>query len=121
MEIVVEIVLPVFGVVLLGFGAARMGWFKGEAESGLASFVFNFAVPLMLFRSLATAQLPETIPWGFFGSFYIAAAATAVSGFLLARFVFRRTWGGQVIRRHGLCVRQYGPAGPAFDPDHFRG
>lgn len=103
MEIVVEIVLPVFGVVILGFLAARLGWFKGEAESGLASFVFNFAVPLMLFRSLATAQLPETVPWGFFGSFYIAAAAIAVTGFLLARYCFGRAWGGQVISGMGYA------------------
>ena len=121
MEIVLDIILPVFGVVIMGFGAARMGWFKGEAETGLASFVFNFAVPLMLFRSLATAQLPETVPWGFFGSYYLSAIAIALLGFLLARYFFKRTYGGQVITGFGYAFGNTVLAGPAFDPDHIRG
>lgn len=103
MEIVLEIVLPVFGVVVLGYGATRLGWFGGDAESGLAKFVFDFAVPLMLFRSLATAELPETVPWGYLGSYYISAASIYWMGFLLARYVFRRTYGGQIITGFGYA------------------
>lgn len=103
MEIVLEIVLPVFGVVVLGYGVTRMGWFDGEAETGLARFVFDFAVPLMLFRSLATAELPKAIPWGYFASYYISASSVFLLGFVLARFAFRRTYGGQVISGFGFA------------------
>ena len=103
MEIVLEIVLPVFGVVALGYGATRLGWFGGEAESGLAKFVFDFAVPLMLLRSLATAELPETVPWGYLGSYYLSAASVYLLGFFLARFAFRRCYGGQVITGFGFA------------------
>ena len=102
MSVVVDIVLPVFGVVGLGYGATRVGWFSGDAESGLAKYVFDFAVPLMLLRTLATAQLPAAIPWGFFGSYYLSAATVAGLGFLLARFAFRRSYGGQVITGFGF-------------------
>ncbi|MEM1206720.1 MAG: AEC family transporter [Acidobacteriota bacterium] len=103
MDIVLDIVLPVFGVVALGFGATKMGWFGGDAESGLAKFVFDFAVPLMLFRSLATADLPGTVPWGYFGAYYLSAATVYGAGFLLARYAFRRTYGGQVITGFGYA------------------
>jgi len=103
MEIVLEIVLPIFGVVVLGYGATRLGWFGGEADAGLAKFVFDFAVPIMLFRSLATAELPATIPWGYFGSYYLSAAAVYLLGFGLARFAFKRSYGGQVITGFGFA------------------
>ena len=47
MSVVLDIVLPVFGVVGLGYGATRVGWFTDDAESGLAKYVFDFAVPLI--------------------------------------------------------------------------
>ncbi len=123
MSVVLDIVLPVFGVVGLGYGATRVGWFSGEAESGLAKYVFDFAVPLMLLRTLATAKLPDTVPWGFFGSYYLSAAFVFGLGFLVARFAFRRTYGGQVITGFGfsfgntvllglpLILTTYGEAG----------
>ena len=101
MEIVLEIVLPVFGVVVLGYLATHLGWFGGDAESGLAKFVFDFAVPLMLLRSLATAKLPATIPWGYFGSYYLGGAFIYLLGFCIARFAFGRALGGQVITGFG--------------------
>lgn len=102
MSVVLDIVLPVFGVVGLGYGATRVGWFSGDAESGLAKYVFDFAVPLMLLRTLATAELPETVPWGFFGSYYLSAAFVFCLGFLIARYGFRRTSGGQAITGFGF-------------------
>lgn len=103
MEIVLDIVLPIFGVVVLGYGATRLGWFGGDAESGLAKFVFDFAVPLMLFRSLATAELPETLPWGYLASYYLSAAVIYLAGFLIARYAFKRTLGGQIITGFGFA------------------
>ncbi len=103
MEIVLEIVLPVFGVVVLGYLATYLGWFGGESESGLAKFVFDFAVPLMLLRSLATAELPATIPWGYLTSYYLSAALIYGMGFCIARYAFERPLGGQVITGFGCA------------------
>lgn len=103
MEIVLQIILPIFGVVALGYGSTRLGWFGDQAETGLAKFVFDFAVPLMLLRSLATAELPETVPWGYFASYYLSAVAIFLLGFGLARWAFGRTYGGQVITGFGFA------------------
>lgn len=73
MEIVLNIILPVFGVLLLGYGAAWADLFDAAANRGLSLFAFNFAIPLLLFRSMAHADLPDAMPWGFLASYYIGA------------------------------------------------
>jgi len=63
MELIFGIILPVFGTLGLGYAAARFGVFDEAANRGLSLFVFNFALPLMLFRAIARADLPDALPW----------------------------------------------------------
>jgi len=67
---VANIVLPVFGLVVLGYIAGRAGWIKQAAIEGLSTFVFTFAIPVMLFRGIADAQLPAHMPWHFLLAYY---------------------------------------------------
>ena len=67
------IITPVFGVMLLGFIAARLKWFDDTANRGLSLFVFNFAIPPMLFRNLSQADLPAHLPWGYLLSYFLVA------------------------------------------------
>ena len=103
MEIVVEIVAPVFGVVLLGYLATRIGWFSEQSAAALAKFVFNFVIPLFLFRTFATRDLPEAIPWGLFGSFYLSAFAAYGFGMIVGRTVFKRDLMGATLTGMGCC------------------
>ena len=64
---------------------------------GLVLFVFNFALPLLLFRSLATTQLPEDIQWSFIFSFYGGSFACYGLGMAMGRFLFRRPLDHQAI------------------------
>lgn len=92
MSVLIDIIVPVFGVVALGFLAARLAWMTTPGVDGLAAFVFNFAIPAMLFRAMATRALPETIEWGFliayFGGVYVAWAV----GMAISRKGFGRDW-----------------------------
>lgn len=90
MAILFDIMLPVFGLVLFGFVAARAGWVPDQVTDGIATFVFTFAVPALLLRTLGTAELPDAPPWGLFASFYLAAAIVYAGGMLVGRFVFDR-------------------------------
>lgn len=90
MEIVLDILLPVFGVLLLGFGAARAGLFDAAAIRGLSLFVFTFAIPLLLFRSMALTDLPDEIPWGFLASYYLGAFAVFGLAMLSGVMIFGR-------------------------------
>jgi predicted permease len=89
-DIIISIVAPVFGVLLLGYLAARCGWFDAAAIRGLSLFVFNFAIPPLLFRNMANTQLPAELPWNllftyFLSTFSIFAVGMLSSGVLFAR------------------------------------
>ncbi len=83
--VVLDIILPVFGVLGLGYLAARRGWFDAEANRGLSLYVFRVAIPLMLFRAMARAELPDAVPVGFILSYFGAAMAMFALGALVAR------------------------------------
>lgn len=90
MDSVFEIVAPVFGIVLIGWISVRAGVFGKAAIDGIVDFVFTIAIPLLLFRTLATAGLPDNIPWGVLLSYYLGTYAVFVIGMLVAGTVFRK-------------------------------
>ncbi|GAB4180639.1 MAG: AEC family transporter [Thalassobaculales bacterium] len=90
MQTILDIIAPVFGLVGLGYLAARLGWFPAEATRGLSRFVFNFAVPALLFRTMATTRLPEVIYWEHLLSYYGGAYVAWILGALVSRHGFGR-------------------------------
>ena len=90
LESVLEIVTPVFGIVLIGWIAARAGVFGKGAIDGIVDFVFTIAIPLLLFRTLATAGLPDDIPWSVLFSYYLGTYAVFAIGMLVAGTIFRK-------------------------------
>lgn len=97
MEIVFDSVASVFGVLLLGFAAAKAGLFEETAATGLALFVFTFAIPVLLFRSMATMQWPPVIEWGFLVSYFAGALAAYAAGMAIGRFGFGRPLPAQAV------------------------
>jgi len=88
MQAILDVVAPVFGLVGLGYAAAKLGWFDESARRGLALFVFNFAIPVLLLRTLATTELPGTLPWGYLLSYYGGVAAVFAAAMALGRALF---------------------------------
>jgi predicted permease len=72
---VAAVVVPVFGTVALGFAMARVGIFSRETGAGLTRFMFYIAIPAMLFRGLASAELPQEVPWAYLAAFYLPSFA----------------------------------------------
>ncbi len=97
MNAVIDIAGPIFGIGLLGYVAARQRWFSERAAEGLALFVFDWAVPLMLVRLFATAPLPETFPWRLLAAFYVPACLLYATGILVAKRFFGRPYLDRVI------------------------
>lgn len=83
--------------MLLGFLAVRVGMLEKAGVRGLVLFVFNLAIPLLLFRSLASNQLPDDIEWSFILSFYGGSFACYFLGMAIGRFFFNRTLDHQAI------------------------
>ena len=80
------IVLPVFGLIGVGYVARQTGLVTDRAGEGLSEFVFTLAVPCLIFRTLVQSRDPGRSALG------------------LLDFLFRR-------RRRGLGSGDGWPAG----------
>jgi malonate transporter len=85
MDIVAQIIVPVFGVVALGYAATFTRVFDEAAARGLSVFVFHFALPVALFRTMATTALPADPPLTFLAAYYSGTALMFAPALLLAR------------------------------------
>ncbi len=83
-------VAPVFTLMLLGAGAVKMKILEEAGVRGLVLYVFNFAIPFLLFRSLATTQLPDDIEWSFLVSIFGGAYTCYLLALVLGRRLFHR-------------------------------
>src|ERR1700746_1783439 len=88
MLIVLGILLPVFGLIVIGYGMARTPLLKPEGVRGLGSFVYYVALPALLFRSTATPPPGESGGGAIIAAFFGGAVVLFVAGMLLARFRF---------------------------------
>jgi hypothetical protein len=97
MSILLEVITPVFGVMGLGALAVRIGVLQDAGVKGLVLFVFNFAIPILLFRSLAQTDLPPDIRWGFLLSYFGGAIGVFGAGVAVGRVIFKRRLADQAI------------------------
>ncbi len=92
MQALLEVILPVFLVVGMGYGATWRGWMTGDAVEGLMRFAQNFAIPMLLFLALARLDLGAAFDWRLLVSFYGGAISGFAAGLLGAHFLFGRDW-----------------------------
>lgn len=90
MNALLDVILPVFVVIGFGYAAARAGWFTEATVDQVMRFAQTFAVPCLLFRSVATLDLGAAFEPGLMLSFYIGAYAGFAAGFAGAKLIFRR-------------------------------
>lgn len=64
------VVLPVFVLIGVGWLAGRTGALKDSVGEGLGDFVFLIAIPVLMFRTIATSQLPEASPWPLWAAYF---------------------------------------------------
>lgn len=88
MSVIVEIIAPIFGIVLVGWLAARLRAFDEAATRGLSLFAFNFAIPVMLVRTLARAELPAQPEWGLVMAYFSGAGVVFALGTAGGRRLF---------------------------------
>lgn len=122
MTVILEVVLPVFALILAGYGAGRLGLIKPEGFAGLATFVFCLAAPALLF-------LGGTRPYDGGAGPAIAQVGAAVLMYGVAILIARRwfaaqpaeaavfgltcIFGNSVMMGIPLIVAAYGVAGVA--------
>ncbi len=90
MTALLDVILPVFLVIGFGWIAARAGLFSDHAVDGLMRFAQNFAVPFLLFKSIATLDVASAYDAGLFLSFYTGALSAFALGVTGAMLIFKR-------------------------------
>lgn len=89
-----SIVLPIFGLVALGYIVVRTGYLAQSAADGLNAFVLSVAMPVLLFRTLSGAPPGQTSPLFLWGVYFAAVVIVFTAAFVLSRRLFglnRRT------------------------------
>lgn len=83
-------VLPVFLLILTGYLSVLCGLMKPETGEALGEFVFRIAVPVLLFRTLAQADVGSGTPVRLWIAYFAGVAVAWTAGHLVATRLFHR-------------------------------
>lgn len=90
MGLLLDVILPVFVVIGVGYAMAKWGGMNHAAVDALMSFSQGIAVPCLLFRQIAILDLATSFHPGLLTSFYGGAFLCFAAGFFGAWKLFRR-------------------------------
>lgn len=76
--------LPFFGLIALGYGAVRTGFFTAEATGYITKFVFYFALPAMLLRFASSLDLADVLDWDFVAAYFVGTLSIYVLATVVA-------------------------------------
>lgn len=88
MQVVLDVALPVFAIVIAGYGGGRTVLGQAAAPA-LSAFVYWFALPAVLFLGMARQTLADIFNLPFIGAFLGAMLAVYALGGLLGRLIQR--------------------------------
>lgn len=92
MSALIEVILPVFLIIAVGYLSVWRKIMTRPAIEGVMTFTLKFAVPCLLFSAIARLDLGQEFNLRFLASFYAAATASFIAGILGARILFKRSW-----------------------------
>lgn len=77
MQLLFDIVIPVFILMVLGWGCRRSGLLEEASASALNRYVYYIAVPALMFTSTVSVDIQSVLQWHFI-AVYIGGSAIAV-------------------------------------------
>lgn len=89
-QALVTVVLPVFGLVGLGYAVIAIRLLGEDVANGLADFTFVVALPILLFRTLGTFALPDVSPIPLWITYFAGAFTMGALGIVLTEKVLGR-------------------------------
>lgn len=90
MSVLTETILFVFGLVAFGYLSGAVGYLKVEVGDALTSFATGVALPLLLFRTMASADFHGAAPWTLWAAYFSAVAVAWTAGHLTTTRIFGR-------------------------------
>jgi malonate transporter and related proteins len=110
---ILNIILPIFSVLLLGYAAGRANQFDSHQVAGINELVLKFALPASLFVgtvSVPRTQLLQETP--LLVAMLVSLVGLYIVVFLLGKLLFRHTVAGAALQ----AILASFTAGPFFGP-----
>lgn len=85
MQAVLDVVLPVFGLILCGWVVGKTPLLTREGIRGINNFVFWVAIPALLFRSMGTLTVPDTVDPLIIPAYFSAVFVVFCTAIILGR------------------------------------
>src|SRR5579871_5087762 len=123
MQAILNVALPIFGVILAGLLAGRWRILGGEATVALNAFVSYFALPVLFFGTLARTPVRAVLDPDLMLGFSLVVLATFALGMLSTRLAVKgglarmslqgiaASWGNVGYMGVPLCLAAFGEQG----------
>lgn len=123
MQAILNVAVPIFGVILAGYLAGRWRILGPESTAALNAFVSYFALPVLFFGTLARTPVAAVLDPALMTGFTIAVVATFGLGMVTTRLLSRgglaamslqgiaASWGNVGYMGVPLCLAAFGEAG----------
>jgi malonate transporter len=100
MGIVLDIVLPVFALIFVGWLIVRLGWLDEAGLKGLSNYTFYVAFSALLFRAMRGVHLDQ-LDAGILLAYFSAVAVVWLLVMIIGRVVFGLTFAEQAMMALG--------------------
>lgn len=80
-----ELIAPIFALMLIGFVAVRSGYFPAAGLRGVSAFIARVAVPVLIFKALAERDLAEILNTPYLLAYSLASLIPFGAAFVFAR------------------------------------
>jgi predicted permease len=123
MQAILNVAVPIFGVILAGYLAGRRRILGGEATAALNAFVSFFALPVLFFGTLARTPVAAVLDLRLMAGFGLVVLATFAVGMLSTRLAvggglarmslqaIAASWGNVGYMGVPLCLAAFGEQG----------
>ncbi|YBV97196.1 AEC family transporter [Phyllobacteriaceae bacterium JZ32] len=88
----------IFSIIFIGYAAARLRILSEAAGDGLSEFVFVVSTPLLLFRTMVSADFHGSAPWALWTAYF----AGVIGAWLISHGAIRTVFGRD--RRAGVVA-----------------
>ena len=100
---IVTVIAPVLLLGVFGFVATKVGYFRAAHREGLGKYVFDHAVPILLFHAVLKLDFPTASAGALFIAYYLPLALVFLLGAVLAIWVLKRSTVEAIVIGLGAC------------------
>jgi malonate transporter and related proteins len=100
---ILNVIAPVLLLGVFGFAATKVGYFRAAHREGLEKYVFDYAVPVLLFHAVVKLDTPTASTGALFAAYYLPLSAVFLVGAIAARWLLKRTTVEAIVIGLGAC------------------